>query len=78
MNHPSLKILFFAPILGLLAPIAHADVSSTIELPPGFVAIVWSNVNSVMAGLSGYTTMIIGTILAVLVIVTLIETLRSH
>lgn len=61
-----------------ILPSTAFGASTTIQLPPSFTATIWENVNSILTGLNDYTTMIIGTILAVTVIVILIETLANR
>jgi len=71
-----LSILIFS--LAALPALAFAQVStSSIQLPGDFVATIWTQANNTLSGLNGYTTMIVGTILAVTVIGILIETLRK-
>jgi len=51
--------------------------SSTIALPDGFTANIWSQAQDIFDGTQGYVTMIIGVILALIVIGELIGMLRN-
>jgi len=73
-----MKKAFYIFLAAALFPwVAFADVSSTsIQLPTGFTAQIWTNFNNSFAGLSDYTNLIIGVILVLLVIGELILMLR--
>jgi hypothetical protein len=62
--------------LAALPAIAFADASSSIVLPDNFTAVIWNQANALFNGTATYTTMIIGTLLAITVISVLIETIR--
>lgn len=71
----ALNLLILA--IGAVPALAFADVSSTsIQLPVNFTATIWTQFNNSFAGLSDYTTLIIGTILLLVVIGELIVMLR--
>lgn len=71
-------LTIFISSLAALPALAFAQVSTTsIQLPDNFVATIWQQANNTLLGLNSYTTMIVGTILAVIVIGILIETLRK-
>jgi hypothetical protein len=52
-------------------------MTSTINLPSNFVSDILSNANALFSSFSGYITLIIGVVLAVVVIEVLINILRK-
>jgi len=63
----------------LLAPaFTLADATSTVTLPPGFIASIWQNVQSTINGTSDYTSAIVGVILAAIVIEILVGALTGR
>jgi len=51
--------------------------TSTISLPDGFIAGIWTNVNSLFSGLSPWLTLVIGVVLAAVVLEIIIGALTK-
>jgi len=75
-----MKKLFFLLSAILFFPLAAfaQTASDTINLPPNFNDVIWTQAGLLFTSFSGYIELIVGVILATIVLEIIVGVLRKH